>query len=740
MTERQPQPRTRFIELMQQRFSAMHYELTGLGLVVAALITLLSLLSISSGVISDGWANWLRQVFGWGALPLAIGTSCTGILLLLGKLRDESAALEDGSEAPLRWDLVVAAELLFVAGLTGLHLLVGGDDPLKLAQAGDGGGLIGWGISTLLVDGVGKFPAAGLVLGLVLAALGLLLRTSAGDPSGRLRPSRPIPPDKEELARYQGQPDELDEEAPAPTAARPAARRRTSKSRLTAEIAAVPLHAQAGEAGRPGPRSQHLPPLDLLVASSKDTAGAADVRYQAQVIEETLQGFGIPVRVKEINVGPTITQYGIEPGYVMRPGPDGTPQRQRVRVGRISALVNDLALALSAAPIRIEAPVPGRSVVGIEVPNSKVSLVSLRGVLESDVYRRTKGPLRVPLGRDVSGTAVVADLARMPHLLIAGATGSGKSVCVNAIITGLLCDHPPDELKLLMVDPKMVELIGYNGVPHLLAPVIVDLEEVPPALTWVTRVMEERFQLFSRASVRNIHDYNQKAARHRGQELLQHIVVIIDELADLMMMAPDEIERCVTRIAQMARATGIHMVIATQRPSVDVVTGLIKANFPARIAFAVTSQIDSRVILDVPGAERLLGRGDCLLMLPDSRLRRLQGCFVSDPEIRRVVDFWKETTGEVPVTASCPWEGILAEPDQDAMLEEAIDLVMKSGRASTSFLQRRLGIGYPRAARLMDQLEEEGIVGQAEGSNVRRVLAGSSAEYDEADAAGEPLA
>jgi S-DNA-T family DNA segregation ATPase FtsK/SpoIIIE len=252
--------------------------------------------------------------------------------------------------------------------------------------------------------------------------------------------------------------------------------------------------------------------------------------------------------------------------------------------------------------------------------------------------------------------------------------------------------------------------------------------------------MQERFQLFSRAGVRNIHEYNKKAARHRDQELLPHIVVVIDELADLMMMSPDETERCITRIAQMARATGIHMVIATQRPSVDVVTGLIKANFPARMAFAVTSQVDSRVILDGPGAERLLGRGDCLLMLPDSRLRRLQGCFVSDQEIRRVVDFWKETTGELPATASCPWDGMLAEADQDALLEQAIDLVMKTGRASTSFLQRRLGIGYPRAARLMDQLEDEGIVGQAEGSNVRRVLAGSSAEYDEADTAGEPIA
>jgi S-DNA-T family DNA segregation ATPase FtsK/SpoIIIE len=525
--------------------------------------------------------------------------------------------------------------------------------------------------------------------------------------------------------------EEFAEEETATDSRRP----RQRKPKVRPEIEALSLRSQTDEAPtRPARRAQGLPPLDLLIPPSKDLAGKADARYQAQIIEETLSGFGVPAEVKEINVGPAVTQFGIDPGYVERPGPDGAIQRYRVRVSKISALANDLALALSAAPIRIEAPVPGRPLVGIEVPNSKLSLVSLRGVLESEAYRKEKGLLRIPLGRNVSGEAVVADLAVMPHLLIAGATGSGKSVCINAIVTGLLCDHPPDELKFLMVDPKMVELTGYNGVPHLLAPVIIEIDQVVGALAWITRMMDERFQRFSAAGARNIADYNKKLGRRQGEQL-PHIVLIVDELADLMMMAPDETERYVTRIAQMSRATGIHMVLATQRPSVDVVTGLIKANFPARIAFAVTSQIDSRVILDTPGAERLLGRGDMLLMLPDSpKLQRLQGCFVSDGEIHKIVNFWKQAVGESPLTVSRPWDGIMAEADKDDMLEEAIAIVTKSGRASTTFLQRRLGIGYPRASRLMDQLEEEGIIAPAEGSRPRQVLVGKDDDYaDESD-------
>ena len=509
MARKRRQATHNLFDQLQQGLASPQRDLTGLVLVLVAVITLLSLFSITSGTLSDGLAALLKQWFGWGAIPLMVSIGWLGVLMLLGRLREMPVEVKSTGgpsiHAPLRWDVVVSLELLFFDALTWLHLLLGGPDPLATARAGRAGGLLGWGISTLLTTTLGEWGTIGVLLIVSLVAVGLLLRVSAAEASSWLRQvqlrtpgpasSRPV---RQPARRVAGRPTDVMEEEGAAADMHPLAGRRVdvssqarpARSRLSSEIQALPLHSHADEVARPTRRGQHLPPLDLLVPASRDPTAKADVRYQAQVIEETLQGFGVPARVREINVGPTVTQFGVEPGYVMRPGPDGVPQRQRVRVSRISALINDLALALSAAPIRIEAPVPGRPLVGIEVPNSKVSLVSLRGVLESDTYRKAKGSLRIALGRDVSGEAVVADLAAMPHLLIAGATGSGKSVCVNAIITGLLCDHGPEELKLLMVDPKMVELIGYNGIPHLLAPVIVDLDEVPPALTWITRLME----------------------------------------------------------------------------------------------------------------------------------------------------------------------------------------------------------------------------------------------------------
>jgi S-DNA-T family DNA segregation ATPase FtsK/SpoIIIE len=453
-----------------------------------------------------------------------------------------------------------------------------------------------------------------------------------------------------------------------------------------------------------------------------------NARYQAQIIEETLRGFGIPAEVVEINSGPTVTQFGLRLGTLERKLTDGSAVQQRVRVNKVAALNNDLALALSATPIRIETPVPGRPLVGIEVPNVNKSMVSLRSVLEDKDFKNSKKPLMVALGKDVSGRPVSASLAAMPHVLIAGATGSGKSVCVNTIISTLLMTYTPDQLRFLMVDPKMVELPSYNGIPHLIAPVVTDFDQVVGALSWATREMERRYKLFAAKGARSLDTYNSKVA---GQaEQLPFLVVIIDELADLMMMAPDEVERHIARIAQMARATGIHLIIATQRPSVDVGTGRIKANFPTRLAFAGTSQIDSRVILDSPGAEKLLGQGDMLYMASDSsKLARLQGCYVSDEEINNIVTFWRSTvpTPTNPRTMAdgpekLPWADIMAEADKDEMLEEAVKVVTESGRASTSMLQRRLGIGYPRASRLMDQLEEEGIIGPANGAKPRDVF------------------
>ena len=465
--------------------------------------------------------------------------------------------------------------------------------------------------------------------------------------------------------------------------------------------------------------------MALLRLEQANAAANSDARQRSQLIKQTLAEFGVPVEVVSIKEGPTVTQFGVEPGELVREMRNGEVLRRRVTVSSILRLNNDLALALAAPSLRIEAPVPGRPYVGIEVPNAAKTMVNLRNILESKDFAKVGSPLAVALGRDVSGDPVVADLTRMPHLLIAGATGSGKSVCVNAIICSLLMNNGPESVQLLMMDPKMVELPGYNGIPHLVGPVLTDPTHAAGALAWLMLQMDERYRMFADSGVRNIVEYNSKKARAGGA--LPYIVLVIDELADLMMTAADDIERQICRLAQMSRATGIHLVLATQRPSVDVITGLIKANFPARIAFAVTSLIDSRVILDSPGAEKLLGRGDMLFMAPDSpKLARIQGCFVSDKEIDAVVEFWKSGRGGRAVAdmnAPAPWEGLIggsADDEQDELMEQALRLLETKQTVSTSLLQRQLRIGYPRAARLMEQLEEMGYVASDEGGGRSR--------------------
>ena len=734
-------------------------EVFGGTILLLTLITLLSLAGLTRGALSDWWADIFTQLFGWGAIPGAALLAIFGFYLALHRIfvnvpDSEEAGLTPVDTSLLPLDIVVGLELLFVVGLTITHLLAvePGEQALHLAQAGAGGGFVGWGISRILVDLVGVPVAAFslFVLGVIAIAMTLRLRiTDIAQWADRV----------DLWAQYRLQehppgPEPLEDdfadtaEEPAPPDPPVKQKKDTNPAQKPARPLAAPtMTVEAVRAAMPKTQFK-LPPLDLLSPPTKDPTNSANTRYQSQIIEETLYGFGIPVEVVEVNRGPTVTQFGLKLGTIERKLPDGNVVQQRVRVNKIVALSNDLALALSAAPLRIEAPVPGRPLVGIEIPNVDKTMVSLREVLDSPDYKKVKGPLPVALGKGVSGRPVAASLAAMPHLLIAGATGSGKSVCVNSIISSLLFSYTPDQLKLLMVDPKMVELTSYNGIPHLLAPVVTDFEEVVGALAWVTREMERRYKLFAEAGARSIDTYNKKMGR-RGEQL-PYLVVIIDELADLMMMAPDEVERHLCRIAQMARATGIHVVIATQRPSVDVVTGLIKANFPTRIAFAVTGQIDSRVILDTPGAERLLGRGDMLYMAADSpKLARLQGCFVSDTEIKNLVGFWQAavaaSTPTVPAPADDeeaaaeeadpPWAGIMAEVDKDDLLEEAVKIVVESGRASTSMLQRKLGIGYPRASRLMDQLEEEGVVGPQEGSKPREVLWHDDAddEFDDRD-------
>jgi S-DNA-T family DNA segregation ATPase FtsK/SpoIIIE len=476
-----------------------------------------------------------------------------------------------------------------------------------------------------------------------------------------------------------------------------------------------------------------LPPIDILDSIPEVEFGQADNMQRAKLIEDALASYGVEAKVVQINAGPTVTQFGVEPGWdrkmkeVKERDRDGNVRarleevsKTRVKVERITSLANDLALALAAPSLRIEAPVPGKSVVGIEVPNTIFGLVGLRGVVETSAFQKikSKSKLALALGKGAGGEAVAADLSRMPHLLIAGATGSGKTVCLNSVICCLLLHAPPSEVQFIMIDPKRVELTSFNSVPHLATPVIVDTQRALKILRWLNQEMDKRYQTLATAGARNIEGYNKSK---QGEEKLPYLVLVIDELADLMMAGFDEVEHTLCRLAQLARATGIHLIVATQRPSVDVVTGLIKANFPTRISFAVTSQVDSRTILDMGGAEKLLGRGDMLYMPTEAaKPKRLQGCYVSDAERERLVYFWNSQKGEeaaipkieelAPTITGAAREGF----PEDPLLDAARQLARKHEHISTSFLQRRLRIGYPRAARIMEQLEEEGVKREGE--------------------------
>ncbi|WP_246939776.1 FtsK/SpoIIIE family DNA translocase [Bacillus pinisoli] len=467
-----------------------------------------------------------------------------------------------------------------------------------------------------------------------------------------------------------------------------------------------------------------LPPYELLALPKNQTTGQDNelIRVNIRKLERTFESFGVKARVKKVHLGPAVTKYEVYPDV-------------GVKVSKIVNLSDDLALALAAKDIRIEAPIPGKSAIGIEVPNEEVSMVTLREVIDSPHTSNKDAKLLIGLGRDISGEAVVSELNKMPHLLVAGATGSGKSVCINGIITSILMRTKPHEVKMMMIDPKMVELNVYNGIPHLLAPVVTDARKASQALKKVVSEMERRYELFSHTGTRNIEGYNEFIKRQNSEEaekqpLLPFIVVIVDELADLMMVASSDVEDAITRLAQMARAAGIHLIIATQRPSVDVITGVIKANIPSRIAFSVSSQTDSRTILDMGGAEKLLGKGD-MLFLPAgmSKPVRVQGAFLSDQEVEEVVDFvirqqkaqYQEDMIPTEVTSS------QNEIDDD-LYDDAVQLVIEMQTASVSMLQRRFRVGYTRAARLIDAMEARGIVGPYEGSKPREVLVSQNSE------------
>lgn len=459
-----------------------------------------------------------------------------------------------------------------------------------------------------------------------------------------------------------------------------------------------------------------LPPFNLLAKSEEIKGGGSrDFKSNARKLEATLESFGVKTRVLEVVRGPAVTRYELQPDI-------------GVKVSRIVSLTDDIALALAAKDIRMEAPIPGKAAIGIEVPNSDVSVVTMREVMESNAFLNSSSKLSVTLGRDISGQPIIGNLAKMPHLLVAGATGSGKSVCINGIIVSILYKAKPDEVKLLMIDPKKVELNVYNGIPHLLAPVVTDPRRASLALKKVVAEMERRYELFAKAGARNIEAYNEMIQHDETESTLPLIVVVVDELADLMMVAAKDVEDAICRLAQMARAAGIHLIIATQRPSVDVITGLIKANIPSRIAFAVSSQIDSRTILDTVGAEKLLGRGDMLFMpVGASKSIRVQGAFLTDSEVEAVVNYVKsqaETDYDEEMVPELESEeaGDQAEPPEDELFDQAVHIILEARQASVSLLQRRMRIGYTRAGRLIDSMEAQGIIGPYEGSKPRDVL------------------
>jgi DNA segregation ATPase FtsK/SpoIIIE, S-DNA-T family len=697
-------------------------DVVGAVMSIVGLLTLLILFSAQRSTLTGSMLNMFRQMLGWGMYILPVGLIVMGMWLILRRIE---------KLPPLSLERATGILLFFLWLLTVMHSII----PLAMAEQavmdGIGGGYIGSLLARVLLNGLGTAGAIVALLAWFLITVTMIFDISVEDlfrwvnplmirvrtwlATPLAKPGKPLPPEMSEVSSN----GYIPLLRPTPVATKmPGLPVKTVKPAETAINWQLPDVKQ------------------ILDSGSAPSINDEFIQQRAHLIEETLASFGAPVQVVAKNRGPSITQFGVEPLFV-----ETRNGRTKVRVNKIASLVDDLALALAAPRIRIQAPVPGHSYVGIEVPNDEMTLVALRDLVESDSFQRNKPALKFALGKDVTGNPINTNLESMPHLLIAGTTGSGKSVCVNSILTCFLLHNTPDDLRLILIDPKRVELTGYNGVPHLLSPVVVDIDRVIGALQWMTEEMDRRYHKFAQAGSRNITDYNAKM-KLQGEKKLPFLVIVIDELADLMMIAPGETEQKITRLAQLARATGIHMILATQRPSVDVVTGLIKANFPARIAFAVASNTDSRVILDQPGAERLLGRGDMLFQAPDApAAARLQGVFVSDSEIQDLVEFWRAQNREIstPATPGGPVDMPRSDiplkqtamfektgsPDSNAdpLLAEAIDLVRREGRASVSMLQRRMRIGYTRAARIVDTMEDKGIVGPPEGtSQLRQIL------------------
>ncbi len=738
----------------QKKLMRLSWDISALMLLVIGAILLLAVLGITHGKLVDNGVYLLKRWFGIGRFLVAFVIFLTGWLLLLWR-----------KNPPEKFNL---GRLLMIE--LGMFLILGSlssffnDSVTQINAGSSAGGIVGFGLAYPLRSQIGN-----LVTGLLFLIFSLILFILGFQLSSRIEKWA-----KGGLKEFQAYPEYFIEEETGnsvPLTSQVKSQKaepvRTS-SKPTTQME-LPLAFRKGElvdrskADKPGkllPRSEELPPLSLLEPEKSVVANQSTIITNAGLVEKTLAEFGVPAKVIGYRVGPTVTQYAVEPGYFDK---GNTEEKQKVRISQISGLSRDLALALKAERLRIEAPVPGESYVGIEIPNTEHTIVRLKPLLDSEEFRKAKSPLAIPLGRGVSGQPVISDLASMPHLLIAGTTNSGKSICIAALTTALVMNNHPDDLKLVMVDPKMVELKRFNGLPHLLGEVETNVDRIMAVLRWATVEMDNRYKLLEAARSRNLDTYNQKMDKS-GKARLPRIVMFIDELADLMISAPDETEGTIVRLAQKARAVGIHLVVATQRPSTDVVTGVIKANFPTRIAFTVASSVDSRVILDVNGAETLLGKGDMLFLHPEvGHPQRSQGVMVSDSEIRKVIAWWQkqyqqdqpsaipieiapepekatvaseELTEDEVEEEEAPWEEEVQQQEaldgDEGLIQQATELVRVKRRASASYLQRHLRLGYPRAAWLVDQLEARGVLGPAQGGGKEReILIEESAEQEE---------
>lgn len=667
-------------------------EILGALLILFAVLNILALPNFASAGYLRFTVGLAKQLFGWGAYIFFLSLGVVGVQMTARHL-------------PIRRDIssrtIVAVELLFFLALPVVHIAL--DATYDDAFLGRASGLLGWALAEPLLFFLGSFLTIFVYVIAFFSAIAILVNWTLNDTirwliltAGRLRrwaDELDVDPDEDVIRTIV--------ERPVQPIRRPIVQEQQAMLRPREEEPLITFEPD-------------MPPLTLLEAGSREGVTDTEVQHSAKIIEQTLKDFGLEGCVTEIRSGPALTQFGIEPGYIIRRDANGeVVRKQKVRISQIANLQRDFALALAVPRLRIEAPVPGRGIVGIEVPNVQANLVRLRDGLESAEFHaiHTK-PLAVALGESVAGSPVAIDIARMPHMLIAGTTGSGKSVCMKALITSLIMHNSPERLRLVLVDPKRVEMIRFNGLPHLLGSAEVEGERIIGVLRWVVSEMERRYEMFEQTGSRQLSTYN-RTASSRGQKILPHIVVFIDELADLMVQYGAETERTLCRLAQMSRATGIHLIVATQRPSTDVITGLIKANFPARIAFSVASSTDSRVVLDTTGAETLLGNGDMLFLGSDASTPvRVQGCFVDDDETDRVVEFWQEQYPDHDDTP--PWQSLLTRlkviEETDDEIEQAIALCQKYDNISTSLIQRRLRVGFPRAARIMEQLYEMGVV------------------------------